>query len=76
MMESSKQSSMTKLRKQALVAIGFTWILNSQNDVAWLKKYDEIKLFKFCEGDCYTPWKFNEYPSLGTWVKEKNNTSW
>ena len=39
------------------------------NDVAWNKKYEELKQFKCREGHCNVPQRFSENQSLGKWVK-------
>merc|ERR1712157_310515 len=67
-MKQGKPSYITEPRIRLLVDIGFTW---SVDDVAWLKKFEELKQFRCNEGHCNVPQKFDENPSLGVWVKNQ-----
>ena len=42
--------------------------VNISKDTAWLKKFEELKQFKLCNGHCNVPCRFSKNPSLGLWV--------
>ena len=41
------------------------WSVNISKDAAWLKNFEELKQFKFCDGHCIFPYKFYKNSSLG-----------
>ena len=67
-MKNGKPSNMTDARIRLLEKIGFIW---NELEVAWMKKYNELLMFKFSEGHCNVPNRFSKNQSLGTWVSKQ-----
>jgi len=71
LLKEGKSSTMSKDRIGALEFIGFTWQMKEQSSVPWIEQYEELKQYKLQKGHCEVPNKYNENPSLGTWVKRQ-----
>ncbi|MFI5219590.1 MAG: Helicase associated domain protein [Bacteroidia bacterium] len=52
--------------------IGYNWKSNDEVlNEAWMKRYEELKLFKKQSGSCNVPQKHKPNPSLGSWVHKQ-----
>ena len=64
-----KKTIITEERIQLLDDLGF--MVSKVNDIAWFKKYEELKQFKCDEGHCNVPFGFSKNPGLGIWVNRQ-----
>jgi Helicase associated domain len=63
--ESSNQSQLSKERRDALLAIGFSF---SPHEQKWNEMFDRLTGFKQSEGHCKVPTNWKPDRKLGKWV--------
>lgn len=77
------KDKITAIRRKKLDKLGFIWnpgkdltiLLNQKrSDIAWLKRFEELKVYKAQFGTCRVLAKSITHPTLGGWVsKQRNN---
>jgi hypothetical protein len=60
-------------RKDLLDEIGFSWKVRVASDKNWHIEYEKLVEFKQKNGHCLVPQKYEEDPSLGTWVNRQRH---
>lgn len=60
--EDSNEECLTDQRISMLKTVGFVWDVH---DAAWQERLEELKQYKFENGDTLVPKKFDRYPLLG-----------